>query len=278
MTSLSSSVFRKSSGSWLPVSFSLFSSFVLNTCLREPLQDGTSQKTKGRTSQRSHLISSVHLNIFLGHRFPPLSSRLSSAAGFSFCPTSFSSSAALIIKTRMVVYLPFKKTRGRTQLVQETPGEEDSPGRLGLFVQVAGFTEACDLLRHGSADGLLQLLQRTFCIRRLLPTRIQPIGRQGSTSGCGALRNADRVCQQQPLHTLEDGVSAAGQEGGQVRVDFGAQLSAMFPTLQLNAGGETPVSISLASDVCWMTHSSRMELISGVKNFSLDSPSDVLVA
>lgn len=55
------------------------------------------------------------------------------------------------------------------------------------------------------------------------------------------------MCEQQPLDAFEDGVSAAGQEGGQVRVDLGAQLSAMFPALQLDAGGETWVSISLAS-------------------------------
>lgn len=41
----------------------------------------------------------------------------------------------------------------------------------------------------------------------------------------------DRVREQQPLDTFEDGVSAAGQEGGQVGVDFGAQLAAVFPTL-----------------------------------------------
>lgn len=88
--------------------------------------------------------------------------------------------------------------------------------------------------------------------------------------------------QQQPLDAFEDGVPAAGQEGGQVRVDFGAQLSAVHPTLQLNAGRETRVSISLASGSCQMlggvAHSSRMELISGVKNLSFDSPSDVLAA
>lgn len=93
------------------------------------------------------------------------------------------------------------------------------------------------------------------------------------------------VGEQQLLHTFEDCLSAAGQEGGQVSVDFGSQLSTMLPTLQLDAGRETGVSISLETfpfsqmlDVCWMTHSNRMELISGVKNFSFDSPSNVLAA
>lgn len=70
-----------------------------------------------------------------------------------------------------------------------------------------------------------------------------------------------------------------------MRVHFGALLSALLPTLQLDAVGETRFSVSLATtafskmaDVCGMTHSSRMALISGVKNFSLDSPSDVLAA
>lgn len=147
--------------------------------------------------------------------------------------------------------------------------------------------EVGDLLRHGSADGLLQFVQGVLGIGRLRLVRIQRIRRHSkeTTSRSVDSRITDPVGEQQLLHAFEDRVPAAGQEGGQVRVHFGAQLSAMFPTLQLDAVGEMRLSISLATiafsemaDVCWMTHSSRMELISGVKNFSLDSPSDVLAA
>lgn len=50
------------------------------------------------------------------------------------------------------------------------------------------------------------------------------------------MKKTHRVCEQQLLHSFEQRISAAGQERRQVCVDLGAQLGALLPTLQLNAG------------------------------------------
>jgi len=47
---------------------------------------------------------------------------------------------------------------------------------------------------------------------------------------------AHRVGEEQLLDALEERVSAAGQEGRQVRVHLGAQLHALLPALHLDAG------------------------------------------
>ncbi len=50
------------------------------------------------------------------------------------------------------------------------------------------------------------------------------------------LKHTHHVCEQQFLYTLEECVSAAGQERRQVCVHLGAQLATLFPSLQLNTG------------------------------------------
>lgn len=103
-----------------------------------------------------------------------------------------------------------------------------------------------DLLSHGCADGLLQFVQGIVAIMRLLLVRRQRIRRQSKdAASCEVdFRITVPVGKQQLLHTFEDRVSTARQEGGQVSVDFGSQLSAVFPTLQLDAGRETALALA----------------------------------
>lgn len=99
--------------------------------------------------------------------------------------------------------------------------------------------EACDLLGHRFANGFLEFVHWILHIRWLLLIRV----RFNKRVTCKNLNNpfctlihTHRVCEQQFLHTLEECVSAAGQERRQVCVHLGAQLASLFPTLQLNTG------------------------------------------
>lgn len=121
----------------------------------------------------------------------------------------------------------------------------NSPRGLHPLIHDAVLMKACNLLRHGFPNGLLQFVNRILGVRRRLlrdtDHRQEEFANypQNPPATLGRqrwpLEEPHGVRVEKLLHALEERVSAAGQEGRQVCVDLRAHLAALLPTLQLDA-------------------------------------------
>lgn len=154
-------------------------------------------------------------------------------------------------------------------------------GKLGLSVGLAFLLVLGHLLWHGPSNGFLQLLQRLLQSAPLeraqnilklhvagtpKSSQFQPPSRATAPHGGHSLSGDNShavpahthtglaglwphlLVEVEPAGSLEQGVLAAGEEGGQVSVDPRAYLAAQLTRLQLDAAGTNTASATTATE------------------------------